>query len=123
MNVCNFVGRLTRDPELKTTKGDPVVKFALAVQGFKKEDVTFVECEAWGKRGETIHQYLKKGDMAAVSCRFKVDKWEGKDGEKKSAPRFVVENFTFCGGKRENEVEENEETVEPVAVVSEDTPF
>ena len=59
--TITMTGRLTRDPETTQANKYSVVKFAIAVNGFKKEDVSFFDCEAWGKVSEIVQQYCAKG--------------------------------------------------------------
>ena len=69
LNKVILMGRFTRDPELRTTpNGANVCSFSVAVNrtyrdsnGEQKEDVSFIDCSAWGKLGEMINQYAKKG--------------------------------------------------------------
>jgi single-strand DNA-binding protein len=107
VNQVTLMGNLTRDVEMRHTSGNNAVgNFGIAVNrrftsnGEKREEVTFVDCEAWGKTAELIAQYFAKGRPILVSGRLKLDTWE-KDGQKHSKLRVVVENFYFCGGKDE----------------------
>ena len=96
------MGNLTRDPELRyTPKGTAIARIGLAVNrvwktetGESKEEVTFVDCDAYGKTGETIGQYLKKGSPVLVEGRLRLHTWEDKNTkQKKSKLRVDVENF------------------------------
>ena len=108
-NKVILVGNLTRDPELKYTQGgSSVCEFGIATnrtwktqQGEQREETTFVDCNAWGKTGETINQYMAKGRQIFVEGRLKYDSWEGQDGKKRSKLSVVVENFQFLGGRNE----------------------
>lgn len=101
-----ITGNLTRDPELRTTtSGSQVCSFSVAVNrvykdasGAKKEDVSFIDCSAWGRLAETIQQYAKKGTGVLVSGRLSQRSWEDKEGKKRSATEIVVEDFNFIGG-------------------------
>jgi single-strand DNA-binding protein len=106
-NKVYLMGNLTRDPELRyTPKGQAVVKFGLAVNrryttesGEAREEVTFVDIDAWGKQAEVISQYCKKGRPLFVEGRLKLDQWDDKTtGQKRSALRVVLEGFQFIGG-------------------------
>ena len=105
LNKVFLMGNLTRDPELRyTPAGMAVVEFGLAVNrqwkaqnGEKREEVCFVDCQAWARTGEVISEYCKKGSPLFVEGRLKLDNWEGKDGQKRSKMRVVVENFQFIG--------------------------
>ncbi len=101
-NKVTLMGNLTRDPELRTTpNGHSVCSFSLAVnrtwknqQGEKQEDVSFFDCTAWGKTGETINQYTQKGRALLISGRLNQRTWE-QDGQKRSKVDVVVEDFNF----------------------------
>ena len=116
MNGFNKVivaGNLTRDPELRyTSTGRAVARISLAVNrkwrdpesGESKEEVTFVDVDAWGKQGEVIGQYLKKGRPILIEGRLKLDTWEDKQTQqKRSRLGVVLESFTFLdsGNTRE----------------------
>ena len=102
-----ITGNLTRDPELRnTTTGKSVCSFSVAVNrvykdtnGEQKEEVSFIECSAWGRIGETIAQYGKKGNGVLVSGRLNQRSWEDKNGSKRSTVEIVVEDFNFVGGR------------------------
>lgn len=109
-NKVLLLGNLTRDPELRVTpKGTPVCQFGLAVNrqfkdesGQSREEVTFVDLEAWGKQAETIAKFLTKGRPLFVEGRLKLDQWDDKtSGQKRSKLKVVLENFQFLGGPRE----------------------
>jgi len=105
-NKVILMGNLTRDPELRyTPKGTAIARIGLAVNrvwksetGENKEEVTFVDCDAYGKTGETIGQYLKKGSPVLVEGRLRLHTWEDKNTkQKQSKLRVDVENFKFVG--------------------------
>ena len=102
-----ITGNLTRDPELRTTpSGSSVCSFSVAVNrtfrdanGEQKDSVSFLDCSAWGKLGETISQYAKKGTSVLVSGRLEQHSWDDKNtGQKRSRVEIVVEDFNFIGG-------------------------
>ncbi len=102
-----ITGNITRDPELRTTTGgSSVCSFTVAVNrtyrgtdGEQKEEVSFIDCSAWGKLAETVAQYAKKGTGVLVSGRLNQRAWEDKNGNKRSSVEIVVEDFNFVGGK------------------------
>lgn len=107
-NKVMLLGNLTRDIEVRFTPSNQAVgNFGLAINrkwkgadGQIHEDVTFVDCEAWGKTAEIMKQYLTKGSPAFVEGRLKLDQWKDKtDGSNRSKLKVVVENFRFVGGK------------------------
>ena len=104
LNSVSLIGNLTRDPELRVTpKGTAICSFSIAINrkwkdegGQAQEEVTYVDCEAWGKAGETIAKYVTKGRPLYVGGRLKLDQWEDKTThEKKSRMKVVCENFQF----------------------------
>lgn len=111
-NKVIIAGNLTRDPELRyTPKGMAIAKISMAINrtwqsegGEKKEEVTFVEVDAFGRQAETIGQYLKKGSPLLVEGRLKLDQWDDKTtGQKRSKLGVVLEGFQFLGaGKGES---------------------
>lgn len=104
-NKVVLMGNLTRDPELRNTpSGQSVAGFSLAVnrswknqQGETVEAVDYIDCNAWGKAGEIIAQYMQKGGAILVSGRLQQRAWE-QDGQKRSKVEVVVEDFNFVGG-------------------------
>lgn len=108
-NKVILLGNLTRDPELKYTANQtPVCQIGLAVNrkwkdqnGEQREEVTFVDCEAWARTAEVINEYTHKGDPLFVEGRLKLDQWEDKDGGKRSKIKVVIENVQLLGGKRD----------------------
>lgn len=106
LNKVFLMGNLTRDPELRVTpKGTSICQFGLAINrkfklesGETREEVTFVDIEAWGRQGETIAKYVTKGRPLFVEGRLKLDQWEDKNTkEKRSRMRVVLEQFEFLG--------------------------
>lgn len=96
------MGNLTRDPETKqTNSGHSVTSFTLAVNG-RNDDVAYIDCTAWNKGGETIAQYLHKGDALLVSGRLNQSRWQDKDGNNRSKLDVVVDEFAFIGGNKNN---------------------
>jgi single-strand DNA-binding protein len=111
-NKVILLGNLTRDPELRyTPKGQAVAKIGLAVNrsykmesGETKEEVTFIDIDAWGKQAELLGQYLRKGHPLFVEGRLRLDQWDDKNtGQKVSKLKVVLENFQFIGGPRSGE--------------------
>jgi single-strand DNA-binding protein len=108
-NKVILAGNLTRDPELKyTSKGMAIAKIGLAINrswksesGETKEEVTFVDVDAFGRTAEVIGQYLKKGRPILVEGRLKLDQWDDKQtGQKRSRLGVVMENFQFMDSGR-----------------------
>jgi len=109
LNKVLLMGNLTRDPELRVTpKGTPICQFSLAINrqfkmesGESREEVIYVDIEAWGKQGETIAKYCTKGRPLYVEGRLRLDQWEDKNTkEKRSRMKVVLEQFQFLGDSR-----------------------
>ena len=107
-NKVMLMGNLTRDVEMRFTPSNtPVGTFGLAVnrtwktdQGEKKEEVSFFDCEVWGKQAEIMKQYLGKGRSVFIEGRLKQDTWKDKnDGSNRSKVKVVVEEFRFTDSK------------------------
>jgi single-strand DNA-binding protein len=109
-NKVILAGNLTRDPELRyTPKGTAVARITLAVNrvytsgegGEKKEEVSFVDVDIWGRQAEVIAQYMKKGRPLLVEGRLKQDTWEDKNTkQKQSKLKVVLESFSFIDSNR-----------------------
>ncbi len=106
LNKVMLMGNLTRDIEIKVLPqgNQNVGNFGIAMNrkfksasGEEREEVTFVDCEAWGRTAEIMKQYLSKGRPVFIEGRLKLDQWEDKEGKKQSRLRVVVENFQFIG--------------------------
>jgi single-strand DNA-binding protein len=106
-NKCYLMGNLTRDIELRHTSGNQAVaNLGLAINrrwksadGQDREEVTYVDCEAWGRTAETLAKYLQKGRPVFIEGRLKLDTWEDKEGKKQSKIRVVVEGFQFIDSR------------------------
>lgn len=106
-NKVMLMGNLTRDVELRQTPGNQTVaKIGLAVNrnyqtrdGERREETTFVDCEAWGRTAEVMGQYLSKGRPVFIEGRLKFDQWQDQQGQNRSKLMVVVENFQFVGGR------------------------
>lgn len=108
-NKVILCGNLTRDPELRyLPKGTAIARITIACNrkwkseaGETKEEVTFVDVDAWGKTAETISQYLKKGRSVLVEGRLHLDTWDDKQsGQKRQKLKVVLESFQFIGDSR-----------------------
>lgn len=106
-NRVILAGNLTRDPELRSLpSGNAVLRMSLAVNrrytgkdGETREEVTYVDIDAFGKQAETIAKYCGKGSGILVEGRLRLDQWDDRNtGEKRSKLGVVLENFTFTGG-------------------------
>jgi single-strand DNA-binding protein len=111
-NHVVLLGNLTRDPELKfLPSGTAVCEFSIAVNrrwtdkttNEKKEEVSFFDCVCWGKGGETFAKYMTKGKPCLIDGELRQERWEDKDGGKRSRVKVNVQGFQFLGGKRDDD--------------------
>ena len=104
MNSCDFIGRLTRDPEVRYSQGENpvcIARFTLAVDKPRGDGAFYLTFKALGSRGEFAEKHLRKGQQIGVHTRAESGSYE-KNGSKVYFTEFVVEGFTFCGKKEEN---------------------
>lgn len=102
-SVC-LMGRLTRDPELRTTgKGTSVASFCVAVDrdtaSNGNRECDFIDCVAWGKTADFVSRYFTKGKMIAIDGRLSTRTWEDKDGKKRKNMEVTANSVYFCGDK------------------------
>lgn len=103
LNSINIMGRLTKDPEVKTTSNNVnFCQFTVAVEreyGDKKTD--FIPCVAWRGTADFIGKYFAKGQMICVEGRMENNPYEGNDGKKRDSWSVNVSSVHFCGSKAE----------------------
>ena len=93
-NNVTLMGRLTKEPELKTTaSGKNICSFTLAVTGFG-DKTNFIDCKAWEKTGELVSKYVGKGQRLLVIGELEQESWE-KDGQKRSKLGVLVRELQF----------------------------
>jgi single-strand DNA-binding protein len=113
INKVIIAGNITRDPEVKFLENERCVcSFSLAVNesykdknGERKESVTFIDCEAWGRTAELIGQYLRKGSPCFIEGKLKLEKWDDKDGNKRSKFKVVADSVQFLNSGKKDEAE------------------
>ncbi|MCX6788739.1 MAG: single-stranded DNA-binding protein [bacterium] len=101
LNKVFLIGRLTNDPQLRSTPGgQSVASFSLATnrnwttkQGEKQVEVQFHNVVAWGRQAEIISQYMKKGGMVMVEGRLQTRNWQDKQGQNRSTTEIVCESL------------------------------
>ncbi len=111
VNKVLLAGNITRKPETRNLGGDKsVTSFGLAINerykgrdGEMKENVVFLDCEAWNRTGQLVEQYLDKGSPCFIEGKLKLDQWEDKDGQKRSKIKVVADSVQFLGGKKDAE--------------------
>lgn len=104
INQVILMGRLTRDPEQRTTTtGKTIASFSIAVDRGGQEDAAdFFNVTAWEKLGELVMQYLAKGRRVLVQGRLRQDTWDDKEtGKKQSRIEVVATDVTFLDGPSE----------------------
>ena len=111
MNRVILLGRLARDPEVRYTQSaEPlaVCRFAVAVdrpysrnRQENESTADFINCVCFGKRGESINQYFRKGNRIAVQGRLQVSNYTDQQGNKRYSTDVVVEDFEFVEARNE----------------------
>lgn len=112
MNTVCIVGRFTSDPELRCTEsGTKVTTFSLAVpRGYNQEaKIDFFDCVAWRGTAEFIDKYFHKGQLCAVFGRLQSRTWVSQEGQNRKAIEIVVSGIDFCGGK--NQQQQQQDTI------------
>ena len=107
LNHITIMGRLTRDPEMRSTQsGVAVASFTLAVDrdfggsgGEKQTD--FIDCTAWRHTAEFVSKYFSKGRMAVVSGRLQIDNYTDNDGNKRRSAKVIADNIYFGDSKKD----------------------
>lgn len=108
LNRATVLGRLTRDPELRsTTSGKSVATLAVATNrvwtdqsGQKQEQAEYHDCVLWGKLADIAGQYLSKGRRVYVEGRLQTRDWTGNDGVKRYRTEIVADNLIMLDGAR-----------------------
>ena len=104
MNLVILKGRLSRDPDVRTTQsGRQVARFTVAVDMQRAKDgqqtADFVPCIAWEKTAELMEKHFYKGKEILVEGRVSTRSYEGEDGKKKYVTEVTVSRVEFCGSK------------------------
>ncbi len=118
LNRVLLVGRLVRDPELKSTNsGSMFCRFTLASNwpNFKRDtdnkvDVGFFDCVAWGKVADIVAKYVNKGERIGIDGALRFSSWENSEGKKMSKVEIKVDNIQFLESKKQSADEPQEST-------------
>ena len=108
MNKVILIGRLTKDPEMRTTmSGMTVTRFTVAVNRTYQDQngergTDFINCVAWRKQAENIAKYCTKGTQVAVDGRIQTGSYDAQDGSKRYTTDIICDNVTFLGSKGDN---------------------
>jgi single-strand DNA-binding protein len=118
-NKVIMLGNLTRDPELQFTPNQTAIcNFGIATNrkwktqdGTEREEVCFIECTMFGKRGEVIREYFSKGNPILIEGRLTFETWQSEDGNKHSKHKINVANFEFVGGKKNEQPNDESDNI------------
>lgn len=124
MNVFTFSGHIGRDAEKRfTPSGDSVVTFSVPVKsGFGDKAITsWIKCALWGKRGDSVLQYLKKGQLVGVSGEFACREYQDKDGQQRYSNEVRVNDVSLLGKQDRSEPATNSGTPAPNAPAKRDS--
>lgn len=105
MNKAILIGRLTRDPELRTTPtGRNVCQFSVAVSrtftnANGEREADFINCVVWDKQAENLVKYQKKGNQIAVEGRIQTRNYDDKDGKRVYVTEILASNISFLDSK------------------------
>lgn len=134
LNCATIMGRLTADPELRTTNsGLAVTSFTVAVdrayakQGEERQ-TDFINVVAWRQTAAFVTRYFEKGQMIAVQGSIQTRNYEDKNGNRRTAVEIVADKVSFCGEKKKDEAQTEppapQDFIElPTAPVDDDLPF
>ena len=102
MTKSFVMGNLTRDPDYRTTaSGKPVCDLCVAANDFKQNDVSFIDVTVFGNQAEHCRHHLEKGSKVLVEGHLKQDRFEDKDGRKRSRLYVIADGVTFLDSKRQ----------------------
>ena len=106
MNKALVVGRLTRDPELRTTQdGLAIVRFSVAVSEPMNRDgereTNYINCTSFGRQAENISKYCRKGSMVSVEGRIRTRSYDAQDGTKRYVTEVYCDRVNFLSSKSE----------------------
>lgn len=111
MNTHTIHGRLVRDPELtprKNSDSSDRVNFTVATDRRFGDEADFFDCVLFGGGAQVIEKWFHKGSEIVVSGEGQIRSYEGKDGVKRKSYSIVVDQFDFCGGKKESSERKND---------------
>ena len=121
LNIVAIMGRMVKDPELKTTNsGKSVCAFRIANDsGYKdasgQNQTNWLDVTAWGKTAEFVCKYFPKGALIAIGGRLQTRQYQDKTGQTRTAVEIVANNANFCGGKKSTSPAQQNATQRPTA--------
>jgi len=105
MNTVSLVGRITKDPELRTTSGGNVTTTITVAVNRRftnqngEREADFIQCVVWNKQAENVCKYTNKGSLVGVTGRIQTRNYDGQDGKKVYVTEVVADNVTFLESK------------------------
>ena len=111
MNKVFLIGRLTKNPELKsTTSGKNVCQFTIAVNrnhtnANGEKEVDFINCIVWDNQAENLFKYQKKGNQIALEGRIFTRSYDNKEGKKVYVTEILASNISYLDSKKDNEAD------------------
>lgn len=125
MNSVTLMGRLTKDPETRQGANGSVVRFGIAVDrwGGKDKGVDFFDCAAFGKTGEALANYGRKGTKILLSGRIQNNSYTDHNGAKKTAVQIIVTEWEFAESKKQETPAESPAFMDIPADGVEELPF
>ena len=142
INRVVLTGRLTKDPEPRTTKtGKTYVSFALAVDRSRKvegqPEADFIQCVAWNRQAEAMAQYLHRGSLIGIDGRLQTRSYENQQGQRVYITEVFIDNFTFLESRAQSQSTPHEASqessngyyrtdtsdVETIGIEGDDLPF
>lgn len=126
MNIFTATGNLGRDAEQRfSTAGNSIVSFSLPVKsGYgDKEATSWLKCTVFGKQGESVLPYLKKGQLVGISGEFVASEYTDKDGNKKTSNEIKVQTLKLLGKASRDDSSPRNTPTASVAELTDDVPF
>ena len=131
LNTVALMGRLTYDPELKSTpSGVSVLRFQLACdrtyqKAGAERQADFIDCVAWRQTAEFINRYFHKGSMIAVEGSIQTQNYTDRDGNKRKSVEVMANNVSFCGSRENASQTASEDVTESYEEIidGDDLPF
>ncbi len=113
INRVQLAGNLTRDPQIRVIgENRSVASFGLAInrryktaEGEAKEEVTFVDIDAWGRTAELAGQYLTKGSPCYIEGRLRLETWQDKEGQNRQRLKVVADHIQFLNRNRDQDMD------------------
>ena len=107
LNIWTGVGRATKDAEVSYTNSSLAVgKFSIAVNGWKKDDVSFFDVTMFGKLAENLTKYIVKGKRLAIHANLKQDRYTDRDGNKRYKVHLIAQSIQLLDGGETRQVEQ-----------------